>query len=61
MNANRILTDAQIAQFCRAGVVWFTDNRATEGDRRARDFADKRVAFPPDIEHQDGKTYRFRV
>ncbi len=23
--------------------------------------ADKRAAFPPDIDRQDGKTYRFRV
>ncbi len=23
--------------------------------------ADKRAAFPPDIEREDGKTYRFRV
>lgn len=38
-----------------------TDNRASESGRRARDFADKRAVFPPDIERQDGKTYRFRV
>ncbi len=41
--------------------LYITYNRASESDRRARDFADKRAALPPDIERQDGKTYRFRV
>ncbi len=38
-----------------------TYTRASEGDWRVRYFADKRAAFPPDIEREPGKTYRFRV
>ena len=41
--------------------LYVTYNRASEGDQRARYFADKRAAFPPDIEREPGKTYRFRV
>ena len=41
--------------------LYITFNRASEGDRRARYFADKRAAFPPDIERESGKTYKFRV
>jgi ectoine hydroxylase-related dioxygenase (phytanoyl-CoA dioxygenase family) len=41
--------------------LYITYNRASEGDRRARYFADKRAAFPPDIEREPGKTYTFRV
>ena len=41
--------------------LYITYNSASEGDRRARYFADKRAAFPPDIEREPGKTYTFRV
>jgi hypothetical protein len=41
--------------------LYVTYNRAADGDHRARYFADKRAAFPPDIEREPGKDYRFRV
>ncbi|MFQ5774436.1 MAG: phytanoyl-CoA dioxygenase family protein [Kiloniellaceae bacterium] len=42
-------------------VLYVTYNRASQGDHRARYFADKRRSFPPDIERAPGKTYVFRV
>ena len=42
-------------------MLYVTYNRASEGDRRAQYFADKRKSFPPDIEREAGKTYVFRV
>jgi hypothetical protein len=42
-------------------VLYVTYNRASEGDHRARYFADKRRSFPPDIEREPGKEYVFRV
>ena len=42
-------------------VLYATYNRASEGDHRARYFADKRKSFPPDIEREAGKAYVFRV
>jgi len=42
-------------------VLYVTYNRASEGDHRARYFADKRKSFPPDIERTPGKRYVFRV
>jgi len=42
-------------------VLYVTYNRASEGDHRARYFADKRKSFPPDIERDSNKTYIFRV
>ena len=42
-------------------VLYVTYNRASEGDHRARYFADKRESFPPDIERAPGETYVFRV
>ncbi len=42
-------------------VLYVTYNRASEGDHRARYFADKRESFPPDIERDPTKTYVFRV
>ncbi len=42
-------------------VLYVTYNRASEGDHRARYFADKRASFPPDIERDPGKRYVFRV
>jgi 2-aminoethylphosphonate dioxygenase len=42
-------------------ILYLTYNLASAGDQRDRYYADKRAAFPPDIERQDGKTYVFRV
>jgi hypothetical protein len=42
-------------------VLYLTYNRAVDGDQRARYYADKRAAFPPDIDRQPGIDYRFRV
>ncbi len=42
-------------------VLYVTYNRASEGDHRARYFAEKRAAFPPDVERLPGKSYVFRV
>jgi len=41
--------------------LYLTYNKASDGDHRARYIADKRAAFPPDVEREAGKTYRFRV
>ncbi|HLI12855.1 MAG TPA: phytanoyl-CoA dioxygenase family protein [Alphaproteobacteria bacterium] len=41
--------------------LYVTWNRLREGDHRARYFAEKRRSFPPDIEREPGKDYRFRV
>jgi hypothetical protein len=41
--------------------LYVTYNRAADGDHRAKYFADKRAAFPPDIERAPGQEYRFRV
>ena len=38
-----------------------TYNRRSAGDHLARYYADKRKAFPPDIEREPGKDYIFRV
>lgn len=42
-------------------IPYLTYNRAADGDLRARYYADKHASFPPDIEREAGKTYRFRV
>ena len=42
-------------------VLYFTYNRASEGDQLARYYADKRASFPPDIERDPDKEYVFRV
>jgi hypothetical protein len=41
--------------------LYVTYNRAADGDHRARYFAEKRANFPPDVEREPGKEYRFRV
>ena len=41
--------------------LYITWNRISEGDQRARYYADKRKSFPPDIEREAGKDYQFRV
>lgn len=42
-------------------VLYLTYNLAEAGDHRARYFAEKRAAFPPDIERAPGSVYVFRV
>jgi 2-aminoethylphosphonate dioxygenase len=42
-------------------VLYLTYNRAADGDQRERYYADKRAAFPPDIERLPGVEYRYRV
>lgn len=42
-------------------VLYVTYNRASEGDQRARYFADKQKSFPPDIERDPTKRYVFKV
>lgn len=42
-------------------VLYVTYSRASEGDHRARYFAEKRRDFPPDIERDPGKSYVYRV
>jgi 2-aminoethylphosphonate dioxygenase len=42
-------------------VLYLTYNRASDGDHRERYYADKRAAFPPDIERIPGVEYRYRV
>jgi hypothetical protein len=49
------MTDAQ------RRALYVTWNRASDGDHRARYFAEKRANFPPDIEREPGKAYKFRV
>jgi len=42
-------------------ILYITYNAASDGDHRARYFAEKRANFPPDIERKPGEEYRFRV
>ncbi len=42
-------------------IAYFTYNAASAGDQCAKYFTDKRANFPPDIEREPGKEYRFRV
>ena len=42
-------------------VLYLTYNLASHGDHRARYYADKYLAYPPDIERIEGKKYVFRV
>jgi ectoine hydroxylase-related dioxygenase (phytanoyl-CoA dioxygenase family) len=42
-------------------VLYITYNKASEGDHRARYYADKRKSYPPDIEREAGKDYAFKV
>lgn len=49
------LTDSQ------RRVLYVTYNRAAQGDYRMRYFAEKRDAYPPDIERAPGTSYVFRV
>lgn len=42
-------------------ILYLTYNLTRDGDHRDRYFAEKRAAFPPDVEREAGKTYVFRV
>jgi ectoine hydroxylase-related dioxygenase (phytanoyl-CoA dioxygenase family) len=42
-------------------ILYLTYNLASEGDHRARYYADKHAAFPPDVERDASKSYVFRV
>jgi hypothetical protein len=42
-------------------VLYVTYNRKADGDHRAQYYADKRASYPPDIERDPNKEYRFRV
>lgn len=42
-------------------VLYITYNRLSEGDWRGQYYADKRASYPPDIERDPDKEYRFRV
>lgn len=42
-------------------VLYYTYNKASEGDHRVQYYADKRASYPPDIERVAGREYRFRV
>ena len=42
-------------------VLYLTYNKASEGDHRIQYYADKRASYPPDIEREPDKEYRFRV
>ena len=45
----------------RRRVLYITYNRASEGDQRARYYADKHASYPPDCEREPGKRYEYRV
>ena len=45
----------------RRRVLYFTYNKLSEGDHLAQYYADKRASYPPDIEREPGKEYRYRV
>jgi ectoine hydroxylase-related dioxygenase (phytanoyl-CoA dioxygenase family) len=42
-------------------ILYLTYNLASDGDHRARYYADKFASFPPDIERDDSRDYVFRV
>jgi hypothetical protein len=42
-------------------VLYYTYNRASEGDHLRQYYADKRQSYPPDVEREAGREYRFRV
>ncbi len=42
-------------------VVYTTYGKASEGDFRARYYADKRKSFPPDVEREQGKVYEYKI
>lgn len=42
-------------------VLYYTYNKASEGDHLAQYYADKRESYPPDIEREPGKEYHYLV
>ena len=42
-------------------ILYLTYNAARYGDHRVQYYADKRAAFPPDVERLAGQSYAFRV
>jgi len=42
-------------------VLYATYAKASEGDFRSRYYADKRAAYPPDCEREEGKKYEYKV
>ena len=42
-------------------VLYYTYNKRSEGDHCRQYYADKRQSYPPDIEREPGKEYRYRV
>lgn len=42
-------------------ILYLTYNLAQHGDHRIQYFAEKRAAFPPDVERDGSKTYQFKV
>lgn len=42
-------------------ILYLSYNCISDGDHRAQYFAEKRANFPPDIEREPGKEYKFRV
>lgn len=42
-------------------VLYYTYNRASEGDHLRQYYADKRKSYPPDVEREAGREYRYRV
>ena len=42
-------------------ILYLTYNLASDGDHRRAYYAAKRASFPPDVEREPGKDYRFRV
>jgi hypothetical protein len=42
-------------------VLYFTYNKLSDGDHLAQYYADKRESYPPDIEREPEKEYRYRV
>ncbi len=42
-------------------VLYYTYNRASEGDHLRQYYADKRKNYPPDVEREAGREYRYRV
>lgn len=42
-------------------LLYFTYNRLSAGDHLQQYYADKRASYPPDIERDPGKEYKYRV
>lgn len=42
-------------------IIFLTFSKLSEGDYRVKYYEDKRKSFPPDIEREEGKTYRYKI